>query len=481
MNQIQKARAFTKIVATVGPACSTKDTLVEMILAGADVFRINTAHGSVEEHDAVLAAIRAAAASLSTPIGVLVDLAGPKIRLCELPEPIECKIDARFTFVRGEPSGPHELGCTYKPLVDELDAGDSVLLADGNVMMLVESTSADAAVCRVVSSGVIKSRQGINLPGVKLKTPAMTEKDRRHLQWALENEADFISLSFVRTPDDMRSLKKIIGEAGSNAMAVAKIEKREALDQIEEVVREADAVMVARGDLGVEIEVAETPAAQKRIVRVCNDFKKPVIVATQMLESMQQSRRPTRAEATDVANAVLDGADACMLSGETAVGKYPVEAVAMMNEIQRTSERLLLSEGSGFGPADATVSPVTTAVIRGASVIARQIDAKLVVISTRSGATARIRAKQRDSVPTVGVSNSKMTLRQMSLFWGIIPIQLENAYGPQLRHQVEQWAIQNGLGAIGDQMVFVTGSQFVELAHNLIVVHAIEGDEPPLK
>ena len=477
MNQIQMARAFTKIVATVGPACADTETLAQMILAGADVFRVNTAHGSTESHDKVLASIRAAADSLDTPVGILVDLAGPKIRLTDFPEPIECKVDSRFTFVRGEPSKPTELGCTYVTLVDELEKDDNVLLADGNVMMVVESTTADSATCRVVSAGVIKSRQGINLPGVKLKTPALTEKDQRHLKWAIENEADFISLSFVRSPEDMKSLRRQIRDAGSKAMAIAKIEKREALDQIEEVVRAADAVMVARGDLGVEIEVAETPAAQKKIVRVCNELKKPVIVATQMLESMQESRRPTRAEATDVANAVLDGADACMLSGETAVGKYPVETVAMMNEIQRTSERLLMSEGFGFGPADETVSAVTTAVIRGASVIARQIDAKLMVISTRSGATARIRAKQRDNVPTIGVSNSAMTLRQMALFWGIIPIQLDNAYGPQLRQQVEQWAIKNGVGQVGDQMVFVTGSQFVELAHNLIVVHAIEGAE----
>ena len=474
MNSSQQLRAFSKIVATVGPACSDQETLERMIRAGADVFRINTAHGTVADHDKVLANIRAASEALDTPIGVLVDLAGPKIRLTELPAPVECQVGDRFTFVRGEWREPGQLGCTYPTLVDELDAGDPVLLADGNVVMEVESTSADSAVCKVVSGGTFKSRQGINLPGVKLSTPALTPADHQHLDWAIQNDADFVSLSFVRSPEDMRHLKKLLRDAGCQAMAIAKIEKREALNHIQEVVAASDAVMVARGDLGVEIEVAETPAAQKRIIQVCNELKRPVIVATQMLESMQSSRRPTRAEATDVANAVLDGADACMLSGETAVGKYPVETVAMMNEIQRTSEQLLLSVQNNWGPADDTVSPVTTAVMRGASVIAQQIGAKLVVVSTRSGATARIRAKQRDNVPTIGVSNSKRTLQQMSLFWGIIPLSVENAYGPELRQQIARWALANDIGRVGDQMVFVTGSQFVEHAHNLIVVHAIE-------
>ncbi|MCA9177823.1 MAG: pyruvate kinase [Planctomycetales bacterium] len=471
-------RAFTKIVATVGPACSDQPTLEEMIRAGADVFRINTAHGSTADHTKVLETIRAASAALDTPVGVLVDLAGPKIRLTELPAPIQCNVGARFAFVRGESRGPDELGCTYETLVDELDVGDPVLLADGAVVMRVIEKQADRAVCEVTSAGIIKSKQGINLPGVKLKTPALTDVDRHFLTWAIEHDVDFVSLSFVRSPDDMVTLRGLLREGGSNAMTIAKIEKREALERIEEVVAASDAVMVARGDLGVEIEVAETPAAQKRIVRVCEELKKPVIVATQMLDSMQHSRRPTRAEATDVANAVLDGADACMLSGETAVGLYPVETVAMMNEIQRTSERLLIElRPPGNGPTDESVHPVTSAVIRGASLIARQISATLMVIVTRSGATARVRAKQRDMVPTLGVSLSHQTLRQMCLCWGIIPVSVTETEGPKLRAEVEQWALRDGLAKPGDQMVFITGSNLVKRAHNTIAVHSVQTED----
>ena len=471
MNGATANRALTKIVATVGPACSDVEKLVAMIEAGADVFRINTAHGSKDDHNQVLANIRTASEQAGCPIGVLVDLAGPKIRLRGLAEPVHCEVGEHYDFVRADPASAHELCCSYTKLVDELEVGDPVLLADGNVVMEVVEKSDDRAKCCVTSAGTIKNRQGINLPGVKLSTPAMTEADHEHLKWAIEVEADFVSLSFVRSPNDMVALKEQLRAANCYAMTIAKVEKREALEQIEEVVKASDAVMVARGDLGVEIPVAETPAAQKRIVNVCNIFKKPVIVATQMLDSMQESRRPTRAEATDVANAVLDGADACMLSGETAVGKYPVESVAMMNEIMRTSEELLLEHNPGA--PDSTVHPVTTAVVRGASLIARQVGAKLLVVVTRSGATARIRAKQRDRVPTLGISQLPQTLRQMCLFWGIIPVAADYVSGPELRAQIETWAIKDGIARDGDQIVFVTGSNLVQRAHNLIAVHAI--------
>ena len=458
MGRFTARRSRTKIVATVGPACEDPGVLLQMMEAGADVFRVNMAHGDRAGHEQLLKSIRQASQQAGWPVGILIDLAGPKIRLGELPQPVECRSGEKFEFVSGD-AGPGQLTSNYAPLIDELSVGDAVLLADGTVVMRVVERPAGRAVCEVISSGLLRSRQGINLPGVKLSTPALTDRDRDNLAWAARSEADFVSLSFVRSPDDMRQVKQLLQQAESQAMTVAKIEKREALEQIEEIVAVADAVMVARGDLGVEIDVAETPAAQKRIVQVCNEMQKPVIVATQMLDSMQRSRRPTRAEASDVCNAVLDGADACMLSGETAIGQYPVETVAMMNSIMRTSERLLTPSDSAA--VDSRVHPVTSAVVRAAGAIAAQIQAKLVVIASRSGATARIKAKQRGLIPTIGISNSEATLRQMCLFWGIVPVAGTADHGPELREFAERWARQDGSAQAGDKVVFVTGSGLV--------------------
>jgi pyruvate kinase len=350
-------------------------------------------------------------------------------------------------------------------------------LNDGAVQMRVIAKTPDAAVCRVEGAGEIRARKGINLPGVRLSTPALTPADRENARWAAQAEIDYVSLSFIRAPDELYELKKLLREAGSSALVVAKIEKPEALDRLEEIVAAADAVMVARGDLGVEIDVAETPVAQKRIIAACTALQRPVIVATQMLESMTQSKRPTRAEASDVANAVLDGADACMLSGETAVGEFPLETVAMMNRILVNTEQLLAdapSRPTKFDEASG-VHPITSAVVYGAGRIAEQLEAKLVVIVTRSGATARVKAKQRDFIPTIAVSSSPATLRQMCLFWGITPLPEAPAGDPlQLRRFICQWGIEDGSLRRGDRVVYVTGSDLIERAHNVIVVHEVE-------
>jgi len=326
---VQKPR--TKIVATVGPACGSVEMLRTLIAAGVDVFRINTAHGTRQEHQATLDAIRQASEAENRPIGALVDLAGPKIRLGQLfHDPTHCGLNQEFRFVHGDsPASANQLTCSYARLVDELKVGDRVMLADGTVSMQVSAIEADTAICRVTGAGILRSRQGGNLPGVALTVPAMTEADLANAQWAAKAGADFISLSFVRSPNEVIQLKELVKSYGSTAMVVAKIEKAEAMSCLEDIVLAADAVMVARGDLGVEIELAETPMAQKRIVATCQQFAKPVIVATQMLDSMQHSPRPTRAEVSDVANAILDGADACMLSGETAIGEYPREKTTL--------------------------------------------------------------------------------------------------------------------------------------------------------
>ncbi len=420
------ANSRTKIIATLGPSCATPHGIADLMHAGVDVFRLNMAHGSPEELETWLVMIRQAAAKLGRVVAVLADLAGPKIRLGELPEGgIQCQEGAEFTFVRGEQSDdPARLVTTYSQLIDDLAVDDRVMLADGTVSLQVIERGPEFARCRVVQSGIIRSRQGVNLPGVWLRTPAMTEEDRRHALWAAKADIDFVGMSFVRSADDVRELKQLLRDAGSQAWVVAKIEKPEALENLDEIVRAADAVMVARGDLGVEIDVARIAVVQKEVIAACNHLRRPVIVATQMLDSMQHNRRPTRAETTDVANAVLDGADACMLSGETAVGDYPRESVEMMNRIALATEALfrgVLRSSDDDEPAP-TLHPITQAMVYGASRIARRLDARLLVVASHSGATALALANRRNFVPTIGVSDREATLRRMCLFWGVHPL-----------------------------------------------------------
>jgi pyruvate kinase len=472
-------RARTKIVATVGPACGTVEMLVKLIQAGVSVFRINTAHGTTEERDQKLAAVREASEKVGRPVGVLVDLAGPKMRLGELhTDPTVCELGATFRFVRGaKSSASDELTSTYAPLVGELTVGDNVMLADGTVSMQVIGKSADEVRCRVTGAGTIRSRQGINLPGAKLSVASLTEADMTNAILAARNEVDIVSLSFVRKPVDVLLLKELLRSQGSSAMVIAKIEKPEAVEQLAEIVAAADGVMVARGDLGVEMDVAEIAVVQKRIVQECQRQGKPVIVATQMLDSMHHNRRPTRAEATDVANAILDGTDACMLSGETAIGDFPVETVETMTRIMLATEPLLKErpphQSLELLPSD--VHPVTAAAVRGSATIAEQINAKLVVVATRGGGTCRLRSKQRDFVPTIGVSDSPQVLRRLSLLWGVTPLAGAPVHdGPQLRAFIDRWGREQGLLQKGDRVVFCTGTNFYPMAQNILVIHEVE-------
>ncbi len=484
---LQPAR--TKIIATVGPASADPDMLTALVKAGADVFRLNMAHGDPEQQQPVVDRIRQVSRELNQPLAVLADLAGPKIRLRELQgDHIFCHLDETFYFVEGEPQEPHELTSSYEPLARELTVGDQVMLADGTVAMRVEAVKAGRVTLRVVQQGTIRSRQGINLPGVKLSAPAISVEDHQHAIWAAKAGVDYISLSFVRSPDEVRALKDIVRSAGSKAGVIAKIEKREALARLEEIVGEADGVMVARGDLGVEIDVARVPLEQKRIIRVCQELQRPSIIATQMLDSMHESPRPTRAEATDVANAILDGADACMLSGETAIGKYPREAVEMMNRIAMATEETI----AGRPPREMTrpradnLQEITRAVVRGAGAMAHSLSAKLVVVASHSGRTALALSQQRSFVPTIGVSTSETTLRKMCLYWGVTPLSGAPATDvEQLIRHADAWACESGLAKAGDRLVIVGGSHLAagsvggaEMAagvHDIVIVHEVEG------
>lgn len=452
--------------------------LVRLIQAGVSVFRLNTAHGSTEQRAKTLADIRVAAQEAGLPVGVLVDLAGPKIRLGELhTDPYTLETGATVRFVRGtQANAADELTCTYATLVDELHIGDSVMLADGTLSLVVTGKSKDEVQCRVIGGGILRSRQGINLPGVKLSVASLTEADMANAIWAAKNDIDFVSLSFVRSAVNVLLLKELLRAQGSSAMVIAKIEKREALDQLEEIVAAADGVMVARGDLGVEIDVAEIAVSQKRIVRECQRQGKPVIVATQMLDSMHHNRRPTRAEATDVANAILDGADACMLSGETAIGEFPLEAVQTMSRIALATEPLLRDVPHVEVTTQAAdVHPVTYAAVVGGTQIAERLQAKLVVIATRGGGTCRLRSKLRDATPTIGVSDSARVLGRLTLQWGVTPLAGAPVHnGPELRAFIDAWGRQQGLVQKGDRILFITGTNFYPMAQNILVVHEVE-------
>ncbi len=477
-SSISAARIRTKIVATVGPACRAADQLATLIQAGADVFRLNMAHGDLDEHEETLASIRDVSRRLGRPIGVLADLAGPKIRLGELPEGCAyCVQGSELRFVRGDvATQPGELVCSYERLIDELAVGDRIMLADGTVSLLVEERAENFARCRVVQAGTVRSRQGVNLPGVKVGLPAMSDDDRQHAVWAARNLIDFIGLSFVRSPDEVRDLKHLLRSHKSQAMVIAKIEKQEALDRLEEIVAAADGVMVARGDLGVEIDIARTPVAQKQIVATCNRYQKPVIIATQMLDSMQHSRYPTRAEVTDVANAILDGCDACMLSGETAMGEFPQAAVEMMNRIAQATEPLL-RQRPPLPLSDHSIEDlhrVTQAVVYGVQFIASQLDAKLVVVATHSGATALALSKLRSHVPIVAVTDSEVVSRQMSLLWGVTPLEgAPTRASVQLIKFIEEWGRREGYLAPGDHILLVSGIGLVATGHNMLVVHEV--------
>lgn len=480
--------ARTKIVATVGPSCRESHMLTEMARAGAAVFRLNMAHAAPEEQQENVDNIRRVAEELGKPIGILVDLAGPKFRLGDIPgDRVLCETGAEFTFVEGqESSGPNEFTSSYAPLVRELSVGDTVMLADGTVSLEVFRKEPGRAHARVTQRGVVRSRQGINLPGVKLSAPAISVTDHQHAIWAAEAGVDFVSLSFVRAPDEMRALRDILRSHNSQACVIAKIEKREAIERLDDIVAESDAVMVARGDLGVEIDVAQMPVQQKRIIQTCHRHQRPVIIATQMLDSMHESLRPKRSEVTDVANAVLDGADACMLSGETAIGKYPRETVAMMNRICLATEASIAGQPPRAHGAEpkTNLHDITRAVVQGAGAMAHTLKAKLVVVASHSGRTALALSQHRHTTPTVGVSTSEQTLRRMCLYWGVMPLRHAPAEDmQQLIGYADSWACRAGFATRGDRIVIVGGSHLtagtgselrVRGVHDVIVVHEVE-------
>ncbi len=480
--QFEKHPIRTKIIATVGPASASKNMLRALAVAGVAVFRLNFAHGKHEWLEQIVARIREISIELNQPIGILGDLAGPKIRLGILPEEgVECQAGQRFIFVRNEvPFDGLHLSSTYEHLVDDLKPGDKVLLADGTVgMQVVEKTSGHEIICEVERPGIIRSKQGINLPGAKLQTPALTEKDKEDLAWGLKQKLNFFGLSFVRHAKDLTELRELIDELAPDytPKLIAKIEKPEAIQEMEAITKACDCVMIARGDLGVETDISWLPVLQKQLIRHCNERRIPVITATQMLDSMQYQQFPTRAEANDVANAVLDGSDAVMLSGETAVGKYPIETVEMMSRIILHSEDSVPRRTNIDWKTDSKSRAlvVTEAVTLGACTVADQLDADLMVLCTESGRTALAISRQRSQIPLLALSDSAHTARTMCLYWGVMPVHsaIVKESPEEILDFAIKWGTGKGLLKPGSRIVLISDSKWGAEGHDVMMVHVV--------
>jgi len=449
----------TKIVCTIGPASSDPQFVEQLAWEGMDAARLNFSHGDQADHLARIEAVRRAQEVIGRPLAVIADLQGPKIRIGRLPEPRSVSAGDSLVLAAEGDAGAGELSVTFPELATVAQPGAELLIDDGMVRVRVEEATGRRVLCRVEVGGAISSGKGVNLPGTQLPIPSLTEKDIADLEFALANGVDYVALSFVRTADDVQDLRDRIEAAGSHARIIAKIEKAEAVENLEGIVEVADAVMVARGDLGVEIGVADVPLVQKRIIRVARDAGHTVITATQMLESMLRQPEPTRAEASDVANAVLDGTSALMLSGETAVGRYPLEAVRMMNRIARVVEPSLGAHEQLRRRGDRGEKLGTT-IAHAACDIADDLDAQVIAVPTQSGSTARNVSRFRPTRPVVAVSASQQVLQQLALDWGVVPVVTSDADSLEdLWDRVVRVVRDSGLAEPGERVVVTGGTQ----------------------
>jgi pyruvate kinase len=447
----------TKIVATIGPSSETPDRLRALVAAGMNAARLNLSHGTHDEHAERVRRIRDVEAETGRPIALIADLQGPKLRIGALDEPVQLERGEHVFVCPEEQCTDGELPIAPAVIGDVLKPGHDVLIDDGRVRLRVEDVERARARCQVVVGGRVSSHKGVNLPGVPIPIPSITRKDSVDLQFALELGVDFVALSFVRSAADVRDLRSLIEQAGSHAHVIAKIEKSEAIDVLDDVLTETDAVMVARGDLGVEIGAASVPLLQKLIIHKALERGKPVITATQMLESMISSPEPTRAEASDVANAILDGTSAVMLSGETAVGEYAVEAVGYMDRIARAVEP---SMGYRHEIPEAAQNPtIGGAMSNAACDVAEALRASAILVPTFSGATASAVARLRPRRPIVALTHVDWAQRQMALEWGVTPLHI-----PQAPDVEELWDVsvtaarEAGLVDAGQRVVITAGT-----------------------
>ena len=448
-----------KIVCTIGPATSSQEQITALINAGLDVARLNLSHGTQASHLLAYQRVRAGSDATGRSVGVLADLQGPKIRLGTFPGgPVQLDAGDEFIIATDDiPGTEHEASTTYPGLADDVRAGDRILIDDGNVQLDVTGVTGSRVRTRVVVGGKVSNHKGINLPGVAVSAPALTGKDESDLRWALATGVDIVAMSFVRSPEDVSPARKIMSEAGRPGVPlIAKIEKPEAVGVLPEIVDAFDGIMVARGDLGVELPLEQVPAVQTRAITLAREQARPVIVATQMLESMISAPRPTRAEVSDVAGAVVEGADAVMLSAETSVGAYPVQTVATMARIVAAAE-----ESSLRAEPSLSRIPTTTggAIARAAAEVGAIVGAKALVAFTMTGETARRLARYRSPVPLLAFTTEPATRSQLALTWGV-----ETFIAPNVRHtddmvhEVDSALVNLGRCAIGDKIVIVAGS-----------------------
>lgn len=447
----------TKIVATLGPASNSPDVLRKMILAGMDVARLNFSHGDYSAHGTVIRHLRKLSVELDKPVTILQDLQGPKVRVCKLPSG-EIRLDTG-TSVRLIPEkeytgAPDQVPIDYPAAAEEARPGMPVLLDDGLLELQVEQVNGNTVICRVVEGGILKQRKGVNFPSLNLRLPSLTAKDRHDLIFGLDQEVDWISLSFVRSGSDVRELKELISQHGRIKPVIAKIEKPQAINHLEEIIAESNGIMVARGDLGVEMNPEKVPLLQKRIIELCNRAGKPVITATQMLESMIHEPRPTRAEASDVANAIIDGTDCIMLSGETAAGDFPVKAVEMMDKIAReVEEKIIFKTYPPEGHLD------IVALSEAANTVERIIQPRCIAVLTTSGRSAQFVAAERPVTPIYALIPSLPVCHALNLLWGIQPLYLsgEAVTFDELLKLTENALLSRNLVSPGDRIIVLGG------------------------
>ncbi|MEO6714547.1 MAG: pyruvate kinase [Mycobacteriales bacterium] len=471
---------FTKIVATLGPACNNPTTLRALLAAGVDVVRINCSHGAIEDHVAEVAMVRAVAAELGQHVAVIADLQGPKMRVGELPkEGIALDLGDRMRIRAGCTAAPDPIiPCVYEHLADDVRPGDRILFADGMIEARVEEVAGDDVTATVLRPGVLHGRKGINLPGVAVTAQSPTPKDLSDLEYMVGAGVDYVALSFVQTAADVNTLRDAITALGASTAIIAKLERPEAIQHLDEIVDAADAIMVARGDLGVEAGPEQVPILQKRFIAAANAHAIPVITATEMLESMIVETRPTRAEASDIANAVFDGTDAVTLSAETAVGAHPLEAVRYMRRICDTAES---------APWALRVRPVPHGVIGTARAVARAVlqavidlDAVAVVVHTTTGASSRLVSSFRPGVPILALSPSETTIRRTALHHGVQGALVESADDSiVLMAQANEMALSSGLAKDGDTVIVVAGAPGQIGGTNRMLIHHIDSALPP--
>jgi len=467
----------SKIVCTIGPASRSPRVIRELLRAGMDVARLNFSHGSHEEHAESIAMLRGEAVKQQKPIAILADLQGPKIRTGVLASggPVMLRAGQEFVITTARILGDStRVSTTFTPLPREVHKGDRILLSDGLIELRVDRVNGANVTCEVVNGGALGEHKGINLPGVKLRVPALTPKDRADLKFAIKHGANYIAVSFVRRPEDVVLAKSLIRRAGKDTPVIAKLEKPEAIENLDAILRAADGVMVARGDLGVEMNPERVPVVQKTIIARAREFRRPVITATQMLESMTENPRPTRAEASDVANAIFDGSDAVMLSAETASGKYPVEAVSMMARIIEEAETSITEFPRPSMQEQLKVAETVAELVCHAC---RELHMKLIAVFTHSGFTARLVSRYRPMVPIVAFSPVAETRRRMALIWGVLPRHIRDVSKVDgLAAVAEKRLLEERLVRQGDVIGIVAGTPMgIRGTTNFMKFHVIGG------